>query len=314
MDDQQCDVLSVATTAIASGGGNPYYVAVWTCLGVSATTFVVSTITGNYSQVDKLWSITPFLYAWMAVTDARTLLMALIATVWGVRLTANFYRRGGYQWPPWQGEEDYRWSHIRQGHYLPILTKPAPWFVFNLIFISLYQNILLLLIATPSFVAYAVANECNHNGEYHELNIFGLDGLATILMLTGIGVETIADNQQFRFQQEKYRQINAGIERKGEYADGFCQSGLFAILRKPNYAAEQSIWISFYIFSVAATGGELWNWSAAGWILLVILFQGSGALTEKLTLMKYPVKYMEYQKRVPLYVPRLFLGTKKKGD
>eukprot|EP00553_Chaetoceros_curvisetus_P009541 CAMPEP_0204625084 /NCGR_PEP_ID=MMETSP0717-20131115/10836_1 /ASSEMBLY_ACC=CAM_ASM_000666 /TAXON_ID=230516 /ORGANISM="Chaetoceros curvisetus" /LENGTH=243 /DNA_ID=CAMNT_0051640689 /DNA_START=175 /DNA_END=906 /DNA_ORIENTATION=+ len=234
--------------------------------------------------------------------------MAVLATVWGLRLTANFHRRGGYQWPPWQGEEDYRWAHIREGRYLPILTKPTVWFLFNLTFISFYQNILLLLIVTPSFIAYAVANDCG-DGAYPKMNIFGLDGLATILMLTGILVEAIADNQQYKFQEEKYKQINAGIERKGEYADGFCQSGLFSIVRKPNYAAEQSIWISFYIFSIAATGGRLWNWSALGWILLLILFQGSGALTEKLSLMKYPVRYAEYQKRVPLYVPKLF-GTK----
>jgi hypothetical protein len=34
--------------------------------------------------------------------------MAAVAAVWGLRLTYNFYRRGGYAWPPWTGEEDYR--------------------------------------------------------------------------------------------------------------------------------------------------------------------------------------------------------------
>jgi steroid 5-alpha reductase family enzyme len=34
--------------------------------------------------------------------------MAALAAVWGLRLTYNFYRRGGYAWPPWTGEEDYR--------------------------------------------------------------------------------------------------------------------------------------------------------------------------------------------------------------
>ena len=34
--------------------------------------------------------------------------MAAVSAVWGLRLTYNFYRRGGYAWPPWTGEEDYR--------------------------------------------------------------------------------------------------------------------------------------------------------------------------------------------------------------
>jgi hypothetical protein len=38
----------------------------------------------------------------------RLVVMAAVAAVWGLRLTYNFYRRGGYAWPPWTGEEDYR--------------------------------------------------------------------------------------------------------------------------------------------------------------------------------------------------------------
>ena len=201
--------------------------------------------------------------------------MAFVATTWGVRLTWNFHRRGGYSWPPWKGEEDYRWEQIRQGHYLQIFTNPIVWHVFNFVFISVYQNFLLLWIATPSFVAYTMATNANCVDSYVPLNIVDIIIAAVILAL--IVIETIADNQQYAFQTEKYRRIGAGITLDGEYKDGFCQSGLFSILRKPNYAAEQSIWICFYLFSVSATGGTKWfNWTIFGWILLVLLFQGSG--------------------------------------
>lgn len=204
--------------------------------------------------------------------------MATLATIWGIRLTYNFSRRGGYKWPPWEGEEDYRWEQIRQGHYLPILQNSFVWMIFNFIFISVYQNCLLLLIATPSFVAYTVATDpvCVTT-IFAPLNV--MDFIAAGLVLFFIGVETLADNQQYMFQTEKNRQIDAGIQLEGEYKDGFCQSGLFSILRKPNYAAEQCIWISFYLFSISATGGRmLLNWSMIGWVLLVLLFQGSGTL------------------------------------
>jgi steroid 5-alpha reductase family enzyme len=42
------------------------------------------------------------------VDPFRLVLMAAVSAVWGLRLTYNFYRRGGYGWPPWSGEEDYR--------------------------------------------------------------------------------------------------------------------------------------------------------------------------------------------------------------
>ena len=61
--------------------------------------FLVSSATNNYSQVDKLWSIMPIIYAWIAYAYApeiRILLMAILITAWGVRLTYNFTRRGGY--------------------------------------------------------------------------------------------------------------------------------------------------------------------------------------------------------------------------
>jgi len=337
----QCSLNEALLEAFTEGAGNPYSTAIYICFAISCLVFVVSTITKNYSQVDKLWSITPAIYAWIAAiynTDSegsglgsgstRTTLMAILTTIWGVRLTANFTRRGGYSWPPWRGDEDYRWALLQEGHLLPILKREGPWMVFNLVFISFYQNFLLLLTAAPSFVAYTMAQTpgCKGLGGT-SLSLWGLDGLATVIMLGSITIEALADNQQFSFQTEKYRQINAGVERKGDYANGFSQSGLYSIVRKPNYAAEQMTWISFYIFSVAATGSGtgsgivkgVWyglNWSAVGWILLVILFQGSGWLTEKLTLMKYPDKYADYQKRVPLYVPSIgkLLGIADRGN
>ena len=72
-------------------------------------------------------------------------------------------------------------------------------------------------------------------------------------------------------QCENNRQINAGLELHGDYKDGFCQSELFSVVRKPNYGAEQAIWISFYFFSVSAFG-KFFNWTMVSWVLLVLLF------------------------------------------
>lgn len=276
------------------------------CIGIILICFVANVYSGKYSQVDQTWSIVPFLYAWFVVNDERTLLMAILATLWGLRLTWNFNRRGGYSFPPWKGEEDYRWKYLQQGFFIPWLKHPVAWLFFNFGFICLYQHFLLWMIAAPAIVSSLVSSSCGKS----PLNI--LDYVATLIMLTAVLLESIADNQQFAFQTEKYRLRAAGAKLTGEYADGFKQSGLFAIVRKPNYACEQCVWISFYLFSVAATQGEqLWNWSAMGWILLCLLFQGSGLFTENITVSKYP-KYKEYQATTPLYLPNIMRIFKSK--
>lgn len=260
-------------------------------LVVALTCFAVSEITRNYSQVDKLWSLLPIGYTWYVASragfDDRTVLMASLATLWGLRLTYNFSRRGGYHWIPWRGEEDYRWAELRRQQ--PALNSRPVWMVFNLFFISLYQNTLILLFTLPIVVAW--------QGQNRPLN--ALDAVAALLMLGFIVIETIADQQQWNFQQEKYRRIRAGEPLDGDFALGFCASGLWARVRHPNYASEQAIWLSFYLFGVAATGHWL-NWSLAGAILLMLLFLGSSDFSEKISAGKYP-GYAEYQRRVPRF-------------
>ncbi|XP_023320370.1 uncharacterized protein C594.04c, partial [Eurytemora carolleeae] len=110
-----------------------------TCLFFTVLVFVLGELTGNVSQVDKLWSILPCVYVWeiaLVSPSPRLYLILLPVTIWGIRLTYNFSRRGGYSWPPWTGEEDYRWEHLRKW---PVLNTRIGWFLFNLFFISIYQ-------------------------------------------------------------------------------------------------------------------------------------------------------------------------------
>jgi len=187
---------------------HPYHIAITTCNVVVSVTFITSTITGNISQVDKLWSIIPAAYAWMYIVDKRTLVMACLSTVWSIRLTYNFYRRGGYSFPPWRGDEDYRWECIRSGMlggYWKILQNKFVMMLFNLFFISIYQNYLLLYIATPSLVAWTYAIEGMHcpskGSEDTSLNI--IDGIAIFLFLSALIVETIAEINNTTFNKEK---------------------------------------------------------------------------------------------------------------
>ena len=264
---------------------------VYAMIGVALTCFIVSELTRNCSQVDKLWSIVPTFYVWFfaysAQFNTRLVVMAVLVTLWSIRLTYNFARRGGYNIVPWRGEEDYRWSVLRQR---PFLNTRGGWAIFNLSFISLYQNALILLFTLPALVAW--------QGLEKPFGIF--DTLITLFFLAFLLIETIADQQQYNFQTEKYRRKNNN-EPLGDYAQGFCSTGLWAKVRHPNYAAEQAIWLTYYFFSVAATGRWI-NWSLAGGILLVLLFIGSSDFSEQISSEKYP-EYKNYQKRVPRFLP-----------
>lgn len=285
------DPLSVLQQATLYKLGRLYLIMALLC-------FVISTFSRNYSQVDKLWSIMPIAYAWIvayeAAFDTRIVLMALLVTAWGVRLTLNFARRGGYSWKFWTGEEDYRWAILRAK---PEFQAPWKWLLFNLFFISLYQMGLILLMTLPIVKSM----------EGGPLTI--MDILLTLMFLLFLVIETLADQQQWDYQKEKYRRINKNEKLSGIYAKGFVHNGLWSKVRHPNYAAEQAIWLTFYFFSVAASGHWI-NWSMVGCLLLLVLFKASSDFSEEITAGKYP-DYNKYQKEVPRFVPRPFGKSKK---
>lgn len=261
-------------------------------LTVALLCFAVSELTRNYSQVDKIWSIMPLVYAWYFAYalgwNERMILMAVLITLWGIRLTYNFGRKGAYSWKFWEGEEDYRWKVLRE---MPAFKSRWKWTLFNLFFISLYQNTLILLFTLPMV---SVASSDSDAGL--------ADALLALLFLTFLMIETIADEQMWRFQQEKQKRIQAGEKLTGKFERGFISHGLWAKVRHPNYAAEQAIWIIIYFFSVAATGQWI-NWSMAGCVLLLLLFQGSSDFSEKISSSKYP-GYKDYRKKVPRFIPQ----------
>lgn len=281
------------------------------CGALAALCFVVQEVTGNYSQVDKLWSIVPALYAGLvwalpssnslssSAPNQRVQLMLICALVWSVRLTFNFWRRGGYTWPVWAGEEDYRWSILRAHKFL---KNKLIWTLFSFGFIAIYQHFLLMLIALPAAVAAVFPSP-----------VTSVDWVLFVLFLALVLIETLADNQQYAFQTKKYElKKQAKATLTGDYKRGFLTTGLFAYCRHPNYAAEQALWIVFHLFGAnakwASSNGDVWgaltNAGGLGCLLLVLLFQGSALFSEGITASKYP-DYKLYQQQVPKFIPTL---------
>lgn len=259
--------------------------------GAIAYCFIVGELTGNNSQVDKLWSILPMVYAWIGAHygdySPRLVLMASLVSLWGIRLTYNFSRHGGFTWKFWEGHEDYRWEVLRQK---PEFQPRWKWTLFNLFFICGYQQTLVLLFTLPIVVAL----------QFNDTPLSAADWGVASLMLFFIIYEAIADQQQWDFQSEKWRRIKNHEELTGDYKKGFLDKGLWAYSRHPNYLAEQALWVCFYLFSITASG-QWFNWSIAGCLLLLVLFQGSSSFSEEISAAKYP-EYASYQERVPRFI------------
>ena len=262
--------------------------------GSAAFCFIVGELTGNNSQMDKLWSLLPIAYTWVIAAkgamSVRLVVMASLATLWGIRLTFNFARKGAYKLKFWEGVEDYRWAIVRSG---PAFRHRWAWTAFDLGFISIYQNALVLMTTFPALVAMS-----------SDVPFGWTDGLAAVLMLGFIIWETIADEQQWAFQTRKWAMLHEGKkleELPAPYNKGFNTTGLWSRSRHPNYFAEQGTWVAFYVFSIGAGMGIV-NWSIIGALLLIVLFQGSSSLAEEISGGKYP-EYEKYCRGVSRFFP-----------
>lgn len=276
---------------------NPLVTAFSFSLAIAPIFLLVSEINRNYSQVDRVWSILPTIYAihydvWAHMSDLPTkkldsILAALL--IWSARLTFNYWRKGGYS----IGSEDYRWEIVQSKVPRPI------FFLFNVTFISTWQSILLFLVSTPIYILLLLNR---HNDEMTVADNAFTTGIITLVALT-----MVSDQQQWAYYsaREKYRQsakVPKGYKRE-DLERGFNTTGLFSISRHPNFLFEQSVWVTLYFWSVWETY-TYWNWTVAGAANYLLLFQGSTWLTEAISAGKYE-DYKIYQKRVGRFLPKL---------
>lgn len=272
--------------------------------------FIWGLVTKNYSTVDRLWSLLPPAYVWIWFPNysdnPRYIIAAVLVTLWGLRLTANFAIKGGYRFSLRKGfsGEDYRWEILREKIGSLLLYE-----MFNLFFISFYQLALIFLFTLPLYFLGKYTTPLNR----WDALLFGLH----LLLLAG---ETAADIGQLRFYNRRNRKPWSENRR---YALGFNTFGLWRLSRHPNYFCEMGQWVVVYLYLTTASGRL--HWSGFGVFLLILLFAGSTAFTEGITENKYSL-YSEWKKATPPWFPlpgllwkkryqKAFLkGLKSKGD
>lgn len=214
-----------------------------------------------------------------------------------VRLTYNYWRKGGYS----IGSEDYRWEILKAR-----VNNTFIFTIFNLGFIAIAQNILLLAITAPTYVFLLLAQS-------QDPEIFGLPDLAiSRAIFFFIVVEYFADQQQWDYQTAKHDYLKndrvlPDVHKDNYTAEdlerGFAVSGLWSWSRHPNFVCEQAVWLGMYLWAAYRTE-NYFQWTGLGAVGYLLIFQGSTRLTEAISAGKYP-EYVEYQARVGRFLPRL---------
>ncbi|KAJ1302949.1 hypothetical protein OPQ81_003243 [Rhizoctonia solani] len=301
-------------------------------------TFLAGEITGNVSQVDRVWTFLPVLYsaywglylplygngdnAWIKGQgiSPRAALMVFLQVLWSFRLSYNTARRGLFNLK----DEDYRWAIFR--------AKIPSWLfsLFNFGFIALAQNILLFLMALPA----------HHALFQRDLPLGTPDYILALLTVTVLAIQFTADNQQYAFQSFKHsrpsdntRSVTNGdvqSDRKAEgqfganawpgarmewteedVKRGFVTKGLWAWSRHPNFLCEQTFWYLQALFPILAsiplskaTDPDTITalWPLVPPLALSALFVASTSFTESISSGKYP-EYRAYQSRVGMFSP-----------
>ncbi len=180
---------------------------------VIATVFVFfcSVLFNNASVYDPYWSVQPIVIVWALAIgrgnwNINAVLMLLVVSFWGIRLTANWaYTFHGLDHQDWR----YTMLQEKTGAFYPVV---------NFIGIHMVPTLVVYLCVLPA--AWLL------QGNYQSLTATGVIGY--LLSLAAASWQGVADIQMHRFRKSG--------------AKGFIRTGLWKYSRHPNYLGEILMW------------------------------------------------------------------------
>ena len=226
----------------------------------------------NVTVVDSLWGIGFVLIAWITFIFAdgytgRALVLALLTTIWGGRLSIYL------AWRNKDKKEDPRYGTWRQKY------GDRFWIV-SLFNVFLIQALFLWVIALAmQYGQMAAAPD----------RLTWLDYLGVTMWLTGFVFEAVGDWQLTRFKADPANK------------DKVMDQGLWAYTRHPNYFGEALLWWGIFLIALS-TPGSFWTIISPVVITLTLVKMTGIALTEKVILEKKPI-YSGYMARTSAFFP-----------
>ena len=199
----------------------------------------------------------------------RGTLLAGMATIWGLRLSAYL------TWRNWGTGEDYRYRAMRSRH-----GKRFPWVSFFTVF--LMQGGFTWFVSLPLQLGIASSGPSRMGA----LDVLGLG-----LWLVGLVFEATGDAQLARFRADP---SNAGR---------VMDRGLWRYTRHPNYFGDAMVWWGLYLVAASTSAGVYTVLSPL--LMQVLLMRVSGvALLEKKLKRSRP-EYGDYVSRTNAFYPWL---------
>ena len=222
-------------TGIAAGywmdDVQPLWVAVLADLAATLIVFGFGRALNNSSIFDPYWSIAPPLLGlyWAAAqpgrgNPVRRAVVLVLVGAWAARLTWNCLRG-------WGGldDEDWRYRDLRARY-------PRTYWWISLAGLHLMPTVVVFIGCLSLYAALtAGARPLNW-----------VDGAALLVTAGAIGLEARADAELWRFR---------ATHRPGERL----ATGLWKVLRHPNYVGEMAFWWGLYLFALAANPGAWWT-------------------------------------------------------
>lgn len=126
------------------------------------------------------------------------------------------------------------------------------------------------------------------NGE--EAPVTGYVGLA--IMIVALVIESVSDKQK--------------SAAKAKNPKRFCDSGLFKIVRCPNYFGEMLFWTGVLVSGIGAiSGGLQWTIAIIGYVLIIYVMLSGAKRLEKRQNKNYGAdpEYQAYVKKTPIVFP-----------
>lgn len=242
-------------------------------LALLTVLWAVSLALRDTSIVDVFWGTGFVFVAWTAyaLADAsqdRALLLALLVTAWGLRLTAHLAHRN-------LGKgEDYRYAEMRRRH-------GEAWPLRSLFVVFWLQGALIWVVSLPVQVAMADPTPAG-------LGL--LDWIGTAVWAVGLTFEAVGDWQLSRFK--------ADPANRGKVMD----RGLWRYTRHPNYFGDFCVWWGIWLVALAA-GGTWWTVVAPA-VMSVLLIRVSGVALLERSLSRKREGYADYVARTSAFFPR----------
>ena len=234
--------------------------------------WLLSLVLKNVTVVDSLWGLGFIIIVWLTffLTDGffgRKLLIALLVTVWGLRLSSYL------TWRNWGKAEDPRYGSWRE-------KSGRHFWIVSLFKVFLLQSVFLWAISLS--LQYGMASKT-------PATITWLDLCGVSLWTVGFIFEAVGDWQLAAFKSNP--------ANKGKVMD----RGLWAYTRHPNYFGECLIWWGIFLIALSAPT-SWWTILSPLTITAVLLKMTGIPLTEK-TMISHRPGYNEYIQRTNAFIP-----------